>query len=302
MSGVVNYALFLAVGARFMIHYCQLPATVEVFGLPIRMYGLLMALFLGMALVIVFLGGQIPTIVTDCLQGIFAYVAYAVIVVAILALVSFNHFREAMLARPPGESLINLFDTAKLTDFNILFVIITIVNMVYCRMAWQGTQGFNCAAKSPHEQKMAGVLSAWRAGYSYTMVMLLALAAYTYLNHPDFASGAAAVQQELQQIQADNPTTTQTLQTQMRVPVAIRHFLPVGVTGLFVALMIFLMVSTDTAYLHSWGSIFIQDVILPWRRKPFTPTRQVQLLRASILGVAVFAWLFSFFYAQTTYI
>ncbi len=304
LSGVVNYAIFPAVGARFLLHYGHLPLSVPLFGVEISTYALLLAGALGFALAIVMMGGQITTMVTDCVQGIFSYLVYTLVAVTILCIFSFSQFEGAMLARPVGESFVNPFDTGKLTDFNILFVIISIVMGIYGRMAWQGNQGYYCAARNPHEQKMGGILANWRGGLMFLMLMLLAISAYTFMHHPDFADRAAAVTAELEaRIQADNPATTETLRSQMLVPVAIRHYLPVGVTGLFLAMMVFLMVSTDTTYLHAWGSMFIQDVVLPLRgEKPLKPGQQIRLLRLSILGVAVFAWCFSMFFNQTTYI
>ncbi|MFH1970523.1 MAG: hypothetical protein ABIJ53_09430, partial [Verrucomicrobiota bacterium] len=93
-----------------------------------------------------------------------------------------------------------------------------------------------------------------------------------------------------------------TIFSQMRVPMALSTMLPVGITGILCALMIFLMVSTDTTYMHSWGSIIVQDVILPFRRKPFTPRQQLLLLRLVIVGVAIFAFLFAFFFGQIDFI
>ena len=88
----------------------------------------------------------------------------------------------------------------------------------------------------------------------------------------------------------------------MRVPMALRYLLPIGITGLFCAICIFLMVSTDTSYMLSWSSIIVQDVILPIRRKPFTPKEQLSLLRWIIACVAVFAFFFSYFFGQVDYI
>ncbi|MCX7868629.1 MAG: hypothetical protein N2322_01640 [Terrimicrobiaceae bacterium] len=303
VSGVVNYALFPAVGARFFIHFTGLPNTVHIGGLAIELFPLLMAVFLGTALLIVLIGGQLTIMVTDCVQGIFSYAGYALVLGAVLTLFSFDEFREVMLAREPGKSFVNPFDTASLEDFNILFIFIGLIGSVYNRMSWQGTQGYNASALNAHEQKMAGVLSSWRAGFQGLMIMLLALAAYTYMHHPRFAEQAQAVQAELSAtIQTGNEVTTRTLQNQMLVPVAIREFLPVGVTGVFLAVMIFWMVSTDTTYMHSWGSIFVQDVLLPLRKKPFQEKTQLLILRLAITGVAVFAFFFSLFYGQTTYI
>jgi SSS family solute:Na+ symporter len=54
--------------------------------------------------------------------------------------------------------------------------------------------------------------------------------------------------------------------------------------------------------MHSWGTIFIQDVVMPLRKKPLTPAQHINLLRGSILGVAVFIFLFSLFYRQNAYL
>jgi SSS family solute:Na+ symporter len=303
LSGLVNYAIFPAVGGRFFVYYCGLPLTVEIFGMEMSTYGLVMATFLSVALTIVMLGGQVTTMVTDCVQFIYCYVIYTVIFVAIFMLFTMGQFETAMLSRPPAESFVDPFDTAKLTHFNVLFIVINVLLAVYLRQAWQGNQGFYTAAKNAHEQKMAGVLGTWRNGFIMLAFSLLAVAAYTFMNHPDFAVQARAVTDELAtRIHFDNPTTTETIRTQMLVPVALRHMLPIGITGLFCAGMLFLAVSTDCTYLHSWGTIFIQDVVLPNKKKPFTPKRQIWALRLSILFVAVFAWFFSMLFSQTTYI
>jgi len=303
LSGILNYALFPAVGGRFAVHYLQLPITYELFGIPISTYGTVMAVFIGVALLIALCGGQITIMVTDCANGIFSYFGYAIVVFSIFYIFSFDQFETAMLSRPEGRSFVNPFDTHDLADFNILFIMIGIFGSIYNRMSWQGSAGYNCAAANPHEQKMGNLLGAWRGGFNYLMLMLLLVAAYTLLNHPDFATQADLVHQELaERIEYANPATTETIRNQMLVPVAIRHLLPVGIMGLFAALMLLAMLSTDTTYMHSWGSMFIQDVLLPFRQKPLAKQQQILLLRLSIVGVAIFAWFFSMFFSQTTYI
>lgn len=303
LAGVINYALFPAVGARFIVYYGGLPPTLDVLGVQVPSFALVMAVFLAIAILIVFVGGQLTAMVTDCVAGLFSYAMYAVVVCAVLWLFSWDQMRDALLDRPPGESMLNPFDTGKLQDFNVFYIIVGIIHSVYGLMAWQGSAGYNAAAVSPHEQKMGAVLGVWRAGLSSLMVVLLAMAAYTFMHHPAFASGAEAVHAELgSQINLTNEVTTQTVRGQMIVPIAIKHFLPVGITGAFFAVMVFLLVSTDTTYLHSWGSIFVQDVVLPYRKKPLTPRKQMWLLRLSILSVALFAFFFSLFFNQVTHI
>ena len=307
LSGVVNYSLFPAVGSRFILYYCQFPDYLQIGQFHVNTYGLLMALFLIIALFIVLGGGQVTTMVTDCCQGIFGYISYTVIIIAILCLFGFSDIHTAVMDRPAGQSFFNPFNIGKQESFNLLYILIAMFGAVYNRNAWLGSQGYMCAAASPHEQKMAGVLGTWRAGFVNLMLMLLVIAAYTYMHAPVYSEGAAAVTQELTtritpQSVGGLKQTAVTLQNQMLVPVALRHFLPIGAVGLFCGLAIFLMVSTDTTYLHSWGTILIQDIILPIRNKPFQQKTQLLLLRCSIAGIAIFAWMFSFWFCQSTYI
>ncbi len=339
ISGVINYALFPAVGGRFLIYYCGLPFSLHLFGLEISTYGLVMALALAVALAIVLAGGQLTTMITDCCQGIFAYFGYAVITITLLWMFSAQDMTDAVLSRPDGESFFNPFNIGHLSDFNILFVIISIVGAVYGRNAWLGSQGYMASASSPHEQKMAGVLASWRTGFLNISLMLLVIGAYTYMNSKTWEQGRTAVLTELDMRTAEDfrlqekeqrtqalfrgeeaqtweveayraaqtdlekaQNSARTIGTQMLVPVALRHILPIGVTGIFCALMIFLMVSTDTTYLHSWGTIFIQDVVLPIRNKPISARAQMNLLRWAILSIAVFSWFFSYYFQQGDYI
>ena len=366
ISGVINYAIFPAVGARCMMYFLDLPVHFYVCGWKFSTFGLLMLLFLGIAVWIVTMGGQITIMVTDCVQGLVSYPLYAIIVAYIFYRFSWNgEMVPALMDRAPGESMLNPYDIKNMRTFNLFYVFVGIFSSIFNRMAWSGTQGYNAAAANAHEQKMGGLLGTWRAGFSTMMIVLLAVAGYTYMTHIDFKKEADSVHRQLtaktmaemahekrfdairqdvetltktgtvtpamKEILKKDPKfdlskpldpgkyreaaqaavatvdkgTAQTIGTiyhQMLVPVALREMLPMGITGVLCALLIFLMLSTDTTYMHSWGSIIVQDIILPFRKTPFTPRQQLNLLRGIIAGVAVFAFLFSYFFAQMDYI
>jgi SSS family solute:Na+ symporter len=106
-------------------------------------------------------------------------------------------------------------------------------------------------------------------------------------------------------IRAVDPAASQTYATifrQMSVPMAIRYILPVGIIGTFCAICISLLMATDASYQHSWGSIIVQDVIMPLRRTPLSPRHHLRLLRCLIVFVATFAFFFSYFFGQIDYI
>lgn len=296
LAGIINYGIFPAVSARFFVYYCGLPETLHLGGIAIPSFALVMAVALSMGLVFTNLGGQLTVMVADCVEGLLSGVLYLVIAMALLIMFSWSQISTSLMDVPAHMSLLNPFDSSGVEDFNIWYILIAVVGGLYSCMAWQGGHAFNASAANPHEAKMGRILGAWRGFAKGVMITLLAICAYTYMHHPDFSSGAGEVQAQLQQI--GNPQ----IRTQMTVPMALSHFLPIGIKGIFAAIMFFAMVACDSSYLHSWGSIFAQDVILPFRKKPFAPKEHIRLLRLSILGVAIFAFCFSFFFRQTTYI
>jgi hypothetical protein len=54
--------------------------------------------------------------------------------------------------------------------------------------------------------------------------------------------------------------------------------------------------------LHSWGAIIVQDVVMPLRKRAFTPRQQLFWLRLVIVLVATYAFFFSLYFGQFTYI
>merc|ERR1711938_153489 len=111
------------------------------------------------------------------------------------------------------------------------------------------------------------------------------------MTSPEHAAEAA----EIEAIIASQPVLggdPEVLASQLRTPAAASIMLPSGLLGLFAAALVGAFISTNDSYLHSWGSIFIQDVVLPFRKKPLGARAHLWLLRASILGVAIFAFIF----------
>ncbi|OHB43094.1 MAG: hypothetical protein A2Y13_07080 [Planctomycetes bacterium GWC2_45_44] len=299
ISGIVNFGIFPAVAARFFLYFCNLPVTITIPGIHIDIptYIIVMAVLISMSVFFALAGGQVAVIITDFLQGIFSNLIFVIVLVAVFFLFSWKQIIEGLQLAPQGASMLHPFDMSKTPDFTIsYFLIVGVFMPIYHSMAWQGNQAYNASAKSAHEAKMGSILTSWRLVAPNLFILLLAVGAFTFMHHPDFAAGAANVNKVLQGI--ENPQ----IQKQMIVPLAMRNFLPVGIIGAMSALMIAAFIGNSDTYLHSWGSIFIQDVIIPLRKKTLTPKQHIRFLRWSIIGVAVFIFFFSIFFRQTDYI
>jgi SSS family solute:Na+ symporter len=296
LSGIINFGIFPAVGARFFIHFCGLPATFAVFGLAVPTFPAVMIVLLAIALFFVFSGGQVAVIITDFAQGLFVNVVFVVIVLYLFLQIDWTQIIEALLAAPQQASLINPFKTSHIEDFNFWYFLIGIVGVLYGAMSWQGTQAYNSSAKSAHEAKMGSVLGNWRGFPQGLFLLFVPIIIYTVMHHPDFSQLQAAVDGVLAGV------GNEAIQSQMRGPLVLRQLLPVGLMGAFAAVMLAAFISTHDTYLHSWGSIFIQDVVMPFRTKRLSERQHIRALRWSILGVAVFIFCFSLLFQQSEYI
>ena len=296
LAGIINFGIFPAVGARFFIHFVGLPQSFGVFGFEVSTFPLLMILLLSLALFFVFSGGQVAVIIADFIQGTFVNVVFVIITIYLLFLVDWTQILQALSTASEHASLLNPFDTGQVEDFNFWFFLIGTVGVIYVVMSWQGPQAYNASAKNAHEAKMGQVLTNYRDIPRILFVLFVPIVAYTILHHPDFAARATYVNDVLSNAESE------TLRNQLRVPVVLTAILPVGLMGAFAAVMVAAFVSTHDTYLHSWGSIFIQDIVLPFRKTPFTREQHLRVLRWSILGVAVFIFLFSLLFQQSQYI
>ncbi len=296
LSGLVNFGIFPAVGARFFVHFCGLPSAVTVLGLGVPTYPLVMIALLATALWFVYAGGQVAVIITDFLQGLIVNIVFVILVAWMFLKVRWAQVMEALMTAPTDASLINPFETGHVEDFNLFYFLIGIVGVIYGAMSWQGTQAYNSSAKSAHEAKMGTALGMWR-GFPQTLLLLFVpVVAYTVMHHPDFTSLAANVNGLLDTV--DN----EAIRNQLRIPLVLAELLPVGLMGAFTAVMLAAFISTHDTYLHSWGTIFVQDVLLPIRGRPLSPKAHLRALRLSIAGVAVFIFLFSLLFRQSEYI
>ena len=291
-SGVINFGIFPAIGTRCLIYFMGMPENITILGLSIPTYPAMMAILLSVSLYFTFAGGQIAIMITDFLQGVFCNIVF-ILIIAFLA-VKFNWLQlsQSLVQAPADASLINPFHASNVPDFNMWYFIIGMVSAFYNYMSWQGSSGFNCAAINAHEQKMGRALGNLRDVTSTFFYLLIPVCAYAVMTHPDFNLQAQHVRNILSGI------PSQTIRGQAVVPVAAATFLGHGLLGCMCTVIITAFIGTHTAYMHSWGSILVQDVILPFRKAPFTPKQHLNILRAAILGVTIFVFMWSCLFKQ----
>ncbi len=282
-SGVLNFLIHPAVTSRLVVYFFGFPPTVEIFGLEIKTFIIVIIIMLSISVTLTLSGGQIALMVTDFFQSQIVLTVSLVVVAILLFQFDWSTIVSTLKTAPPGQSMLNPFDQSKVPAFNFWFFAMTGFFIFYQEMSFQGNQGYFSAAKSPHEAKMSKIISLWRAIPINLLYMIPAIIAFVVFNNPQFAPQMESINSALQQI-ADPQ-----IQRQMTTPIMLTQFLPVGVMGLLATAFIACSISTDDTYLHAWGSIFIQDVVMPIRKKKFTPQQHIKWLRLSVILVAAIA-------------
>jgi len=287
-----------------------------------------MIILLSISLYFVYFGGQIAVIIADFFQGIFAIIVLLVVVLYLFFTVSWDQVADALEQTPiklareeisdletretfksltaieqekqikqieikyENSSRINPFKTSHVEDFNFWYFLIGIIGVMYGTLGWQGQQGYNSSAKSAHEAKMGAVLGGFRGLSQGLFFLVVPVLIYVFMNHADYQSVQESVNLSLTNLNSE------TLKSQMRGPIVLSKVLPVGLLGLFASLMLVAFVSTHDTYLHSWATILVQDVIMPFRKEPFDKNTHLKVLRYAIFGVAIFIFLFSLLFQQ----
>lgn len=203
IAEMVTNAIGPAIATNFFIYYLGLPHKIMICGVNLPCYAIIVCLCLILALLFILPGGRISLLITDCVQGLLCYPVFVVIVGYIILNFSWTgDIAPVMWNRAPGQSFMNPYDVSELRDFNIFALIVSLCGSVLNRAGWIGNDTSG-AAKTPHEQKMAGVLGSWRNGFSWMMILLLAVVVIVFMTSPHFVgenrfkTNSTEVRQEL---------------------------------------------------------------------------------------------------------
>lgn len=186
IAELITNAIGPAVATNFFIYFLGLPHKIMIFGVNLPCYAIIVTLCLCLALLFILPGGRISLLITDSFQGLISYPIFVVIVGYIILNFSWwDDIAPVMWNRVPGQSFMNPYDVSQLRDFNLFALVVTLCGSFLNRASWFGNDTSG-SARTPHEQKMAGVLGAWRGGLSWFMIFLIAVIVITFMNSSHF--------------------------------------------------------------------------------------------------------------------
>ncbi len=220
ISEMLCNAIGPAVAANFFIYFMGLPHKVSILGLSIPCFSIIVALVLFMAIVVMWPAGRVSLLITDTIQGLLSYPIFVVLTGYVLCYYSWGgEVAPVMMDRVKGESFLNPFDIEQLRDFNIFALFVGVFGGILNRASWIGNDTTN-SGRTPHEQKMAGILGAWRNGFSGLMCMMVTITVLTVLTHEHFAKEAKIIRTDLSKKVADEVIADPQLRSELEVKIA----------------------------------------------------------------------------------
>ena len=197
IAEMITNSIGPAVAANFFIYFLGLPHKFNICGINLPTFVLLTGSLLAVATLVLWPGGRISLLITDCFQSLLSYPVFVVLVGYVF--LNFNwgtDIAPVMMDRVAGESYLNPYDVSQLRDFNIFALVVNITNTVLNRASWIGNDTSG-SGRTPHEQKMANILGTWRNGFAAVMQMVIALMIICLMTHARFADQARDIRVDL---------------------------------------------------------------------------------------------------------
>ena len=217
---MLTNAIGPAIAANFFIYFLGLPHRVDIFGFNVPMFAIVAGTVILLALIVMWPGGRLSLLITDCFQGLICYPIFVVIVFFVITKFSWSQeISPVMLDRVAHQSFFNPFDISELREFNLLSVVIVICNRVLSRGTFLGNDTTS-AGRTPHEQKMAGILGTWRNGFSVLMCLFVAVTIITVMSHINYKDLSHSIRQQLCERVGDQLITDKSVKTQLNTEIS----------------------------------------------------------------------------------
>lgn len=291
VAGMCNFGFFPLISARLFMSVIGLPEFFAVAGFQCSTFVTLAGMMVLVPLGFILMGGHTSVMVSNFMQGMFTNVASVVIVsVLFFTVFDWQTISQGLIAvGKPGASLLDPIHSSNTKDFNAWYFLIGIVGAWYSAMSNVPSQAFLGSGKSAHEQRMGYLLGQINWQGLLVFFMMIAMCAFTIMHSPQHAETAAKVNASLASVPAE-------MQGKVLVSSTLPYMLPAGLVGLFCAIMLAALISSHNGFMHAWGGVLLQDIILPLTGRTLGTRAHIWALRGSIIFVGLVAFALSIRY------
>jgi SSS family solute:Na+ symporter len=262
LGGLLNMGVFLRQGGEFLVTVCGLPEN--------RLEITMSVLLVGVAIYTI-VGGMLSVLVTDFLQ----FIVMSVGLLAVSFLILSNHSWSTLVdtvEQHYGAGGFNPFVNEKLGWSYIVFNLL--LNFAVA-MTWQTTIARLMSAKDSKTGQRIYTATSFFFVCQFLIPGIWGIAALADVSPESVAQQGTA----------------------QAMPLLLSTSVPIGLMGLLIAGMLAADMSTDSAYMLTWGSVIYNDLLAPLRRtKPWSERRGLFWNRMIIALIGVFLLIYGLWY------
>jgi SSS family solute:Na+ symporter len=260
LGGLLNMGVFLRTGGEFLVIVC---------GFEAGYLEIVMTVLLALVALYTILGGMLSVLVTDFLQFIVMGAGMLAVTILILADVGWSSLVAAVDTHI-GPGGFNPFVHEEMGWEYVLFNLLLNFAVV---LTWQTIIQRLLAAKDTRTGKRIYTRTSFFFVCRFLIPGLWGIAALTML---------------APEVVGDN--------TLHAMPRYLSTVVPVGLMGLLVAAMLAADMSTDSAYMLTWGSVIYNDILAPFRRGRWSEKKGLMVNRTIVGLIGIFLLFYGLWY------
>ena len=260
LGGLLNMGVFLRTGGEFLV---------QVTGMSLRYLEITMTALLLMVAIYTILGGMLSVLVTDFLQFVVMSAGLIVVTILIISKVGWGTIIAAVETHH-GAGGFNPFVNPELGWEFVLFNLMLNTAAV---LTWQTTIVRVLSAKDTKTGLRVYKGTAFFFVCRFLIPGIWGMAALAFL------------------------TATQVgANTLNAMPLFLSQILPAGMMGLLVAAMLAADMSTDSSYMITWAGVIYNDIMAPFRKKPWSEKKGLLWNRTVVALIGIFLLIFGLWY------
>jgi len=271
LAGVLNFGLFLQVGAQFLSGVTGLDS-------PMAFKSIMTGMLL-LVLAYTTMGGMVSVVLTDYVQFVVLSIALAVISIMGLSYVGGWSEMVATVSADPARAAANPLAHDR---YGILFIFWMVLLNMSAACLWMPSMMRALSAKSPRAAKQM---------YTWTSISFLARRVLPALW--GVCACAFFIQMAKQGVVAPEKGI-------MALPMFLGYIIPTGLLGLVVAGMLAAFMSTHDSYLLGWAAVVTQDILAPINGDRLSDPARIKATRITILALGAFIMIWGLWYEPSS--
>jgi SSS family solute:Na+ symporter len=218
------------------------------------------------------LGGMISVLVTDFLQFVVMSIGIIAVTILILVKVGWSALAGTVQSRY-GEAGFNPFVSDEGMGTGWAYVVFNALLQFAVVLTWQTTIQRLLAAKDTRTGRKIYIGTSFFFVCRYLIPALWGIAALALLSPTEVGDDSV-----------------------LAMPKLLGTIVPAGLMGILVAAMLAADMSTDSAYMLTWASVIYNDILSPFRKRPWPERRGLLVNRITVGAIGIFLLIYGLWY------